>query len=193
MITQLGGSRNGRCMDIESERVEPGGRLQVYPCVNKWHQMFTFGDGIHARNATILASVPLHIINSLKYKKKDQYPHLCVGVIGRGQTEYTPWKEDGNKERLDGVEFLPKKVKPENGETGATEGESKLKSLRLWKFKQLVTIPCSDEDAIVDFVFVPFIVEDDEEEDSQASLGDGATIEESKESIVTDADRGEEL
>ena len=204
MIKQLGGSRDGRCIDIEGERVEPGGNLQVFPCFNKWHQMFTFGDGVHARNATILASVPSHIINTLKYKGKDQHPHICVGVIGRSQTEYSPWKEDENKERLDSVDFLPKKVKPKKGETNvdtmAKEG-SKLKSLRLWKFKQLVTIPCSDEDAIIDFVFVPFIVEEDDKEDSVAPVEDERTnkqnfdiaTEESKESIVAKSDKGEEL
>jgi hypothetical protein len=33
---------------------------------------------------------------------------------------------------------------------------------RLWKDKQQVTIPCSNDDAIIDFVFVPLIVEDED-------------------------------
>ena len=31
MLKQYGGLRNGRCLDVESERIEPGGLLQVYP------------------------------------------------------------------------------------------------------------------------------------------------------------------
>ena len=37
--------------------------------------------------------------------------------------------------------------------------------LRKWENKQLVTVPCSDEDAIIDFVFIPFIVEEEEGND----------------------------
>jgi hypothetical protein len=156
MIKQLGGARNGRCIDIEGERVEPGGQIQVFPCFTKWHQMFTFGDGKVARNASIFGSVPMHIINALKYKGKDQAPYLCFGVVGRSKIEYTPWAEDGDKEQLDTVDFVPKIL-----EKIARQGDRVL-PVRLWKGKQLVTVPCSNDDAIIEFVFVPFIVEDED-------------------------------
>lgn len=161
MIKQLGGLRDGRCIDIEGERIEPGGQLQVYPCLNKWHQMFGFGDGNISRNATIFGTVPAHIINALKYKGREQEANICFGVVGRGKVEYKPWKEDENTEYYNTVDFLPKKAK----KLITNDGTSR-KSLRLWKSKQLVTIPCHDEDAIVDFLFVPFILEDDDEGDN---------------------------
>lgn len=170
MIKLRGGVRDGRCIDIQGERIEPGGQLQVYPCLNQWHQLFGFGDGKVSRNATIFGTVPTHIVNALKYKGREQVPHLCFGVMGRSETNYSPWKEDENKEQFNTVDFLPIKAKKITAD-GNGEGTRRLKSLRLWKSKQLVTIPCIDKDAIVDFVFVPFITEDDDEfvEDMEGS------------------------
>lgn len=155
MIKQIGGACDGRCIYIDGGRVEPGGYLTVFPCLNQWSQMFSFGDGIITRtNATIFGSVPMHFINALKYEGIVQPPHLCFGVTGRGKHEYTPWKEDRNKDQLTSIDFIPHEAMNEvnNGD--------RLLPLRLWKHKQLVTIPCSNEDAIVDFVTMPFIVEE---------------------------------
>lgn len=173
MIKQLGGKRNGRCLDIFGERVEPGGELEVYPCIKQWNQMFGFGDGIISRNATIFAKVPDHIVNALKYKGKSQEPNLCFGVVGRSSKEYLPWKEDEDKEQFNTVDFLPKEAKT------ISLNKDRLKSLRLWKFKQLVTVPCGDKDAVVDFLFVPFIEED--EDTSEANIDTISSIDESSE------------
>jgi len=183
MIKQFGGPRRGRCIDIEGERVEPGGRLQVFPCMNQWHQMFGFGDNDIARNGTIFGSVPKHIVNALQYKGKDQPPYLCFGVIRRGETEYTPWKEDEKRENFDTATFVSERVNKMK-----MAQKDVLIPLRLWKNKQLVTIPCSDESAVVDFLFVPFIVENLTEEevvqdktgkDTQEDIEDKDTFEDS--------------
>lgn len=158
MIKQLGGLRNGRCIDIEGERVEPGGELQVWPCVNKWHQMFVFGDGKVSRNATIFGAIPNHIIKALQYKGVHQHPYLCFGVVGRSEVEYSPWNEDTKQDQFNTFNFLPKKTKQLFFQNISRD---RLRSLRLWGGKQLVTMPCNDTDAIIDFLFVPFIVEDD--------------------------------
>ena len=79
MIKQLGGLRSGRCLDIQGDRVEPGGQMQVYPCLKKWHQIFGFGNEENAPNASIHASIPTHISRTINEKGKDQAPHLCIG------------------------------------------------------------------------------------------------------------------
>lgn len=168
MIKQLGGPHNKRCIDIVGERVEPGGQLQVFPCMSQWHQMFGFGGGEIARNSTIFGSVPKHIINALRYKAKDQPPYLCFGVIGRGNKEYTPWNEDEKREHLNTVDFVSKKAKKMRQKT-----EGQQLPLRLWKNKQLVTVPCTDESAVIDFLFVPFIVENDDSEEDNMEEGVG--------------------
>lgn len=153
MIKQLGGLRNGRCIDIATERVEPGGMLQVYPCMVKFHHMFSFGDGIVAPKGSIFASVPKHIVAALENKGKEQYPYLCIGAMGRSTTEYTPWKEDEDRENYNTADYIPERA-------SELIKNNRLPALRLWKDKQMVTIPCRDEDAVVKFVFVPFIIED---------------------------------
>lgn len=170
MIKQLGGIRNGRCIDIMGERVEPGGIIQMYPCQTKFHNLFSFGDDIIAPKGSIFATVPNHIVKALKYKGKEQYPYLCLGAMGRSKIEYTPWEEDKNKERYNTVDFVPEKAKK-------AHMEGRKPSLRLWKDKQLVTIPCNDEDAVVTFVVVPFIVEDDDVPDADI---DGTDVDEIK-------------
>ena len=154
MIKQKGGLRDGRCVDIANERVEPGGMLQVYPCITKFHQMFSFGDGIVAPKGSVFASVPNHIVKALEYKGKEQYQYLCIGAMGRSKTEYSPWEEDEDKEeQYNTVDYIPERAKD-------AHSQNRIPSLRLWKEKRLVTIPCNDADAVVNFVFVPFIVED---------------------------------
>jgi hypothetical protein len=55
--------------------------------------MFAFGDGKVARNASIFGSIPMHIINALKCKGKDQALYLCFVVVGRSKIEFTPWEK----------------------------------------------------------------------------------------------------
>ncbi len=192
MIKQLGGPRRGRCIDVEGERVEPGGQLQVYPCMNQWHQMFGFGNGEVARNSTIFGSVPRHIIHALSYKGKDQPPYLCFGVVGRGKTEYSPWKEDKNRQHFDTVDFVSnqaKKIRQRGGELHLP--------VRLWKNKQLVTVPCTDDSAVIDFLFVPFIVEnfreDGDEGDSEIEVEEEEIKNEDKTRKVVSSGTSDEL
>lgn len=78
-IKQLGGLRSGRCLDTHSQRVEPGGQLQVFPCVKKWQQMFGFGDDLIAPKGSIYTSIPTNVFQTILHKGKDQAQHLCIG------------------------------------------------------------------------------------------------------------------
>mmetsp|Transcript_351 Transcript_351/g.369 ORF Transcript_351/g.369 Transcript_351/m.369 type:complete len:894 (-) Transcript_351:102-2783(-) len=193
LIKQIGGIRNGRCLDIESNRIEPGGQVEVFLCMNKWHQMFGFGDDSIAPSSSIFGSVPNHIVNSIKNKSgKHQPSFLCLGVSGRGGKEYMPWKEDSNKVQFNTVDFMPmeelKNVynNDNNNNNNADENDDHahdenknmdILPLRFWKGKQLVTIPCDDDDrdAILDLIFVPFIVEDNGDDNDNANAKDKDT------------------
>ena len=157
-IQQMGGAYDESCMDIYDEQFETGGILKVYDeCLNQWYQWFSFGDGIISRNATIFGSVPTHLLKTLKYKGKDHSPHLCFGVAGRSKNEYTPWREDRNEDfQFTSIDFIPRQAmkKVKNGD--------KLLPLRLWEDKQILMIPCTDEGAVVDFVTIPFIEEEED-------------------------------
>ncbi len=191
-ITQFGGPRHGRCLDIQGERMEPGGQLQVYPCSHKWHQMFGFGHG--NKNTTdngdsspvkgsIYGSVPMHILRTIqkkmhtsidenqllskKYQHRDkpqqQAAHLCIGASGRGKTSYEPWEDDKHRIDLQAIDFVPTNIISQDDSTNRQGTTSRsIPSLDLWNDKYLVTVPCWDRDSVIEFLFVPFIEEDTE-------------------------------
>ncbi|KAL9181043.1 hypothetical protein ACHAXT_009848 [Thalassiosira profunda] len=157
------GPRAGRCLDVQSEKQKPGGLLHVYPCYTRWHQLFSFGNGTIAPRGAVHASLPLHIVNQQKKKKpeKEAYHHLCFGVVGRGdadESEWIKWTEE-EMNQLDPWEHDDAETYP-NGR----------KSLQLWKGEQLQTTPCSNTGAVIEWYFVPFIVEeyDDEAEEGES-------------------------
>lgn len=136
--------------------------MQVYPCMNKWHQMFGFGDESVAREGSIHSSIPRNVLNTILHKGKEQAPHLCFGASRRGGKEYGSWEEDKDKADLNANDFVPMM-----SELEPYLNEGKVPPLDLWKDKFLVTVPCSDIDAVVEFVFVPFIQEEKDEEDEE--------------------------
>ncbi len=147
--------RRGRCLDVESERTQPGGYLNVYPCSSKWHQLFSFGNGTIAPRGAIHASLPLHMARQLEKKEKVVHQHLCLGVFGRGDTDESSWVEDEDEdenEPWDPWEFEDA-VRYPNGR----------KSLQLWRGQQLQTTPCSNVGGVIEWYYVPFIVEEYEE------------------------------
>ena len=93
-------------------------------------------------------------------KKEDEvHQHLCLGVVGRGDVEET-WIEytEEEMEEFDPWELPDVEVYP-NGR----------KSLQLWSGQQLQTTPCSNEGGVIEFYYVPFIVEEFEDEGEEIS------------------------
>jgi len=166
------GPRRGRCLDVESERTQPGGYLNVYPCSTKWHQLFSFGNGTIAPRGAIHASLPLHMARQLEKKEKVVHPHLCLGVFGRGDADESAWIEDEDEDEpwdpweYDNVERYP------NGR----------KSLQLWSGHQLQSTPCSNVGGVIEWYYVPFIVEEYEEDEKTEVEGENAG-EESEEEL----------
>jgi hypothetical protein len=144
MITQLDGIRAGRCLDAESGLQEiPGGVTQVYPCAKRWHQFFSFGNGAGdiPKNA-IHTSIPRHAVHRLRnLGHVDMEYYLCLGVRGRGEKDEKDWISEDEDEML-----LPADVKN--------------KSLHQWRDMQVVGTACSNGGAVLEWIYVPFIVED---------------------------------
>lgn len=162
MIKLRGGSRNGRCLDIQGERIEPGGQIQVYPCIHKWHQMYGFGDGTVAPVGSLHGSIPKNILNTILQRRrgKDQAPHLCLGVSGRGGKRYIPWEEDENRVDLNHIDFVPWN----DTELERLLEQGQVPPIELWQDKLLVTVPCSGSSAaVLEFLFVPFVLEEEED------------------------------
>ena len=169
LIKKLGSPRADYCIDIQGERLEPGGQMQVFPCMSKWHQMFGFGDEKVGRTGSIHGSIPRNVLNTILHKGIEQAPHLCFGASRRGGYSYGTWSEDEDKVNLNADDFIPKmrELKPY-----VKKGE--VPPLSLWRDKFLVTVPCSDRNAVIEFVFVPFVVEGPDQTDSDHVDAEGS-------------------
>ena len=157
MFKQMDGIREGRCMDGESSRTQPGGEVQVFPCRNRWHQTFSFGNSVHTPKGSLHMNVPLHIQNRIKSKGKDQEPFMCLGVLGRGNRDEEDWDENQNVFE-DDDEIQSEDV------LGAIYDELEDQALPLlseWSGEQLVTTRCSNLGGVIEWIFVPFVHEDD--------------------------------
>jgi len=163
------GPRVGRCLDVESERTRPGGKLHIFPCYTKWHQLFSFGNGTIAPRGAVHASLPKHVAKQLEKKEKEVHQHLCIGVVGRGDADESKWIEDEEEEdeEWDPWEHSDAAVYP-NGR----------KSLQLWSGQQLQTTPCSNEGGVIEFYYVPFIVEEYDDEAKESAENETETDEE---------------
>jgi len=147
MFKQMDGLRVGRCMDGESDQTQLGGEIQVFPCRNKWQQTFSFGNGVQTPVGSLHLNVPLHVQNRIQSKGKEQEPHMCIGVVGRGDRDEEKWDvDDGN---LRGKEEAKKR--------------NRLASLEEWEGEQVVTTRCSNVGAIIEWILVPFVHKDDAE------------------------------
>ena len=166
-LLKLGdGARAGRCLDVESTKTLPGGLMNVYPCSTKWHQIFAFGNGTIAPKGAIHATLPPHIVKQHEHKKEPVSAHLCIGLQGRGDANETAWEkpkketEENTAENKEDDELDPWE------DPDATIGPDGRKLMHLWNGQKLRTTPCSNEGAVLEFFFVPFIVEEPEVGDS---------------------------
>lgn len=129
----------------------------MYPCVQQWFQFVSFGDGVHAPVGSLYSIIPLHIVNQIKTLGHSQSPYMCFGVYGRGNQDEVDWSEEANdeddeeeeEEQPDSIEILP---------------------LSNWNGERIVTTRCSNKDAVIEWVFVPFIVEESNNETSTQAV-----------------------
>lgn len=172
MLSQIDGIRAGRCADGESgERVQPGGFAQVYPCAKHWHQFFSVGNGDTAPRGSLHMTIPRHIVQRIRDSGYEQQPYLCLGVLGRGSGDEEEWEEDLMKlEEYSYEEIEEEEEEQEEEEDEEADGEDEqdeveqeadsFVALSEWKDVPLVTTRCSNTGGVIEWLFVPYIVEE---------------------------------
>jgi hypothetical protein len=161
MLKMMEGIRAGRCFDGDSGNSQPGGEVQVFPCVHRWVQFLSVGDGRLAPKGSLFFTIPLHIVRQIHRMGHEQSPHMCLGVWGRGNKDEVDWKDESQAFSQE------RKENPVDG----------WKPLSEWEGEELFSTQCSNVGAVVEWIFVPFIVEDN------LSADDGTDID-----ATTDAD-----
>lgn len=169
MLTQVDGIRAGRCLDGHSNDIEPGGKARVFPCVKRWPQFLSFGNGILAPKGSMHTNVPRHIVDRITESRPDEPPqesYLCLGVLGRGDRDeehlYEVEDEVGEDEVI---------VKEYDDDQFGADGLIKLDN---FQGEEIVATRCSNVGAVVEWLFVPFIDEDGEEEDAPSERSEDA-------------------
>ena len=155
IIKMMDGVRAGRCLDGESLDNQPGGPANVFPCTKRWSQYISFGNGIDAPAGTIHTVVPLYTQMRINETGREQEPHMCLGVLRRGEKDEQDWF-DKREDFFESYEDLDEEL--EELEDISAEGYP---SLTYWLGQQLMMTRCSNEGAVVKWTLVPFIVEED--------------------------------
>lgn len=129
----------------------------MFPCVNKWFQFISFGDGSVAPKGSIYSTIPSHIVKQIHNLGHEHISNMCLGVYGRGHNDEVEWDEQEDSEH---------KTDANNG-TGDGEHIG-WKPLSAFHNQHVITTQCNNKGAIIEWLFVPFIVEETPlNEDSQ--------------------------
>jgi hypothetical protein len=150
MLQQVDGIRAGRCMDGGSTNFQPGRETQVYPCMREWYQFVSFGDGRIAPSGTLYGTIPSHLVKQIHAKGHTQIPYMCLGVFERGDQDELDWDDEEDE-------------KPLLNETALMRNTSAADWISLSAFKEssIVMTQCTNLGALIEWVFVPFIKEED--------------------------------
>ena len=172
MLTQVDGIREGRCLDGHSSDIEPGGKVRVFPCVKRWPQFLSFGNGTIAPKGSMHTNIPRHIVDRINESRPDEPPqesYLCLGVLGRGNNdeEHLYQVEDDGTGEGEDEEIVKEYDDDQFGPDG-------LLQLKHFEREEIVATHCSNAGAIVEWLFVPFIVEEEESTEEELK-GAGAS------------------
>lgn len=150
-LKQMDGQRSGRCIDADAGKSDLGGRTQVFPCTDKWYQLVSFGDGVHAPLGSIYIKVPSHIVRQLHRIGQQSSQFMCFGV-GNETEEAVSGQElaSGGKEMH--VDSVPALTPPSNR-----------------VHQKIITVPCTDSNSVIEWLFVPYIVEEGSVNDSETN------------------------
>jgi hypothetical protein len=168
MLQQMDGIRAGRCFDGGSTNFQPGGETQVYPCMREWYQFVSFGDGHFAPKGSLYSTIPFHIVKQIQAMGHSHIPYMCLGVFDRGDHDEMDWEdEEYEKTNPNSTMTLSKQYI-----TNRTDLKKEWEPLSSFKNSGIVTTQCSNLGAVIEWVFVPFI----EEETNEESLNISAPI-----------------
>ena len=177
LLKQVDGERAGRCFDGDSGEEQPGGDTHVFPCVNRWSQFVSVGDGRLAPRGSLFFSIPSHLVRQYHKKGHEHIPYMCFGVFGRGNADEEPWEvdqdeyeEDGGNDGVDAAESRDGRNRP-----ALWEGEGWAPLVEFLD-AEIITTQCSNAGAVIEWVFIPFI----EEESASDAIdkGDSASSDE---------------
>ena len=130
MLKQMDGIRAGRCFDGDTGNDFPGGETLVFPCVHRWGQFLSVGDGSVAPKGSLFFHIPAYIIRMLARNGREQHDYMClsVGAVSEGESDPVERKSS--------------------------------RPLSEWVDHPIVSIPCTDIENVIEWVFVPYIVDD---------------------------------
>ena len=201
-FNMMDGIRAGRCLDGESLDNQPGGPVQVFPCTKRWNQFLSFGNGEEVPSGAIHTTVPLHFRKRIESTGRKQEPYMCLGVAMRGNDDEEDWFDERTEffESYEDFEF------DEESEGGTNEtdtnvtsdtkdatadnedSDERLRPLVYWLGKHLMATKCSNQGAVIEWVLVPFI---EEEENGEASAETAVNSTDSTLGGETDGDEEE--
>lgn len=153
MLKQMDGIRAGRCFDGDTGSEFVGGEAFVFPCVQRFGQFLSVGDGSVAPAGSLFFHIPAHLVRMLSKDGEEQHAFMCLSVG-----------------KLD-----------DYGEI------SELKSKRPyseWTDQRVVSIPCTDEKNVIEWVFVPYIVEEGDDSTEEESRANSTSQDESAASNI---------
>ena len=162
MLQQRDGLRAGRCFDGGSSSFQPGGDTQVFPCMREWFQFVSFGDGRAAPVGSLFSTIPHHIVKQIHNLGHDQIPNMCLGVYERGSEDELDW-DDENYEAT-------REARRTSHLNLELSGDAAYADLTEWEGSQIITTQCTNTGGVIEWVFVPFIDEEDSgDEDPSAN------------------------
>lgn len=177
MLQQMDGARAGRCYDSGSASFQPGGETQVYPCVREWFQFVSFGNGHnHAPVGSLFSTIPKHIVNQINVLGHDQIPYMCLGVYDRDDLDELDWDDEEYEnlklERRRMTATTLSVSQQNNNESKYVPQQIGVwESLSEWQDAAIITTQCTNTGAVIEWVFVPFI-EEEHEDDMDTTVSD---------------------
>jgi hypothetical protein len=163
MLQQMDGMRAGRCFDGGATSFQPGGPTQVYPCIREWFQFVSFGDGQVAPKGSLYSTIPSHIVKQIRTLGHEQIPYMCLGVYERGNEDELDWDDTD-------YHAVMKERGTKRADSTLAMGED-WEPLSEWKEASIVTTQCTNAGAVIEWVFVPYISEEDAvTENDEASM-----------------------
>jgi hypothetical protein len=158
----MDGIRAGRCLDGESLDRQTGGPVHVFPCTKRWNQFLSFGDRKNTPAGAIYTTVPKHIRDRIISTGREQEPYMCLGVAFRGELDEEDWFLE-RKEFFEGYDIEHRDPSAIASDERKKDGE-KYRHLMYWLGEHLMATRCSNEGAVIEWILVPFIIENDNNE-----------------------------
>ncbi len=134
---------------------------------------------------TIHTNIPLHTRRRIAETGRVQEPYMCLGVSGRGKLDEEDWlgvrtsteeedsSDDEDNELMEGIDHDNFSLEEDDEPEAALDlDEDGFPPLVKWEGKQLIATRCSNVGAVIEWVIVPFIVEEYESDDTSAPQND---------------------